>query len=320
MIRSSMICLFFPVLLYYICSVRNLFLGYYLPYRHSVPLWEMENDYYLHNFHVLNARNAITFMKMHERAFSSNYSDKDDEMESHGNDQSNDYPRSAHARLESERIARIRKHCTKQNLVLSTWWKKALQANLKEKNLLRFGATPDSNALPGRFERVYQPEKLTQFDRVFSRTWETPVRRSHAAQHAEGADGDDTRDLARIISVDVFSSNHARLHETSNNLQGLSTRDFIATYGFQPRTLSKLQTFAQFFDGVGTSSLHSETEIQDYGTERTNLPKKYQQYCDPMSSKFHIHSHEKVKEFNRALHDLRLSADDVAGICEVSSI
>lgn len=310
---------FFSVL--FCCFDRNLFLGYYLPYRHSVPLWEMENDYYLHNFHVMNARNAITYMKTHERAFSITCTDKDDEEESPGNNQSSEYPHSAQTSLESERVARIRKHCTKQNLALSTWWKAALQTNFNEKNLLRFGTTSDNNALPGRFERVYQPEKLTQFDRVFSRTWETPVRRSHAAQHAEGADGDDTRDFARIISVGVHSSNNARLQETKcNDLQGISIRDFVATYDFEPRTSSKLQAFTQFFDGLVTSRMHAETVIHDYGTATTNPPEKYQQYCDPMSSKFHIHSHQKVEEFNRALHDLCLSADDVAGIREVSSI
>lgn len=281
----------------------------------------MENDYYLHNFHVMNARNAITYMKTHERALSISCTDKDYEVESPGNNQSSDSLDNAQASLESERVTRIRKHCTKQNLALSTWWKAALQTNFKEKNLLRYGTTRDNNTLPRRFERVYQPEKLTQFDRVFSRTWETPVRRSHAAQHAEGADGDDTRDFARVISVGVLSSNNARLQETKgDDLQGILIRDFVATYDFETRTSSKLQTFTQFFDGPVTSSLHTETIIHDSGTETTNPPEKYQQYCDPMSSKYHIHSHQKVEEFNRALHDLCLSADDVAGIREVSSI
>ena len=30
-------------------DAMNLFLGYYLPFRHTIPLWEMETDYYLHN-------------------------------------------------------------------------------------------------------------------------------------------------------------------------------------------------------------------------------------------------------------------------------
>ena len=283
----------------------------------------MENDYYLHNFHVMNARNATAFMRNHERAFSINCTDEDDEKKSPGKLQSIGSPTISQSSsiVESERVARIRKHCTKQNLVLSSWWKAALQANLREKKLFRFGTMQDTNPLPGRFERVYQPEKLTQFDRVFSRAWETPVRRSHAAQHAEGSDGDDTCVFARIISVDGFPSNVARLDDNVNSdIQGLSIRDFVATHDFHSNNIYKLKTFAQFFEGPATSSLHTGTISQEYSSEATNPPEVYRQYCDSISSKVHDHSNQKVEEFNGVLHDLSLSADDVAGICEVRNL
>lgn len=302
---------------------RNLFLGYYLPYRHSVPLWEMENDYYLHNFHVMNARNATAFMKNHERAFCVNCIDEEDEEELSGQDQCIGYTRFTHTTsiVESERVARVRKHCTKQNLVLSSWWKAALQANLHEKNLLRFGTLQDTDTHPGRFERVYQPEKLTQFDRVFSRAWETPVRRSHAAQHAEGADGDDSCDFARVVTIAALPSNHASLHhDVDSDVKVISIRDFVATHDFRSNNICKLKTFIQFFDGSAISSVYAGTLSQDYSSEVTNPTEKYRQYCDPMSNKFHDHSHQIVEEFKGALHDLSLSADDVAGISEASDV
>ncbi len=33
----------------------NLFLGYYIPISADKPLWELDTDYYLHNFHAENA-------------------------------------------------------------------------------------------------------------------------------------------------------------------------------------------------------------------------------------------------------------------------
>lgn len=33
----------------------NLFLGYYVPISADKPLWELDTDYYLHNFHAENA-------------------------------------------------------------------------------------------------------------------------------------------------------------------------------------------------------------------------------------------------------------------------
>lgn len=33
----------------------NLFLGYYVPNSTDKPLWELDTDYYLHNFHAENA-------------------------------------------------------------------------------------------------------------------------------------------------------------------------------------------------------------------------------------------------------------------------
>jgi hypothetical protein len=317
----------FSIILYIVFRVRNLFLGYYLPYRHSVPLWEMENDYYLHNFHVMNARNATTFMKTHERAFGNNWVDEEEvesPMKLHSHDPGQDFAVSSKSqcfsdekgsRLESERVARVRRRCNKQNLVLSSWWKIALQANLEEKMLLRFGRTHEENVLPGRFERVYQPEKLTQFDRVFSRTWETPVRRSHAAQHAEGVDGDDVSEFARLFFLDLSLKNHKeKLFTEESRLQRLSLSDFVAAYKFDHRSESNMKLFVEFFD-------REAANVGNIGQvdceQMTIVPEKYREYCAPISRSFHLHTPQQIKEFKEALRNLSLSVDDVAGISEV---
>jgi hypothetical protein len=39
-----------------------------------------------------------------------------------------------------------------------------------------FGAETEDSLLPPRYERLYQPEKMAQFDRFFARGWATPLR------------------------------------------------------------------------------------------------------------------------------------------------
>lgn len=219
----------------------------------------------------------------------------------------------ANATVESERVARVRRHCNKQNLMLSSWWKSALNSNLQEKKLLTFGGSLVENSLPGRFDRVYQPEKLTQFDRIFSRTWETPVRRSHAAQHTEGGDGEDTTEFPRVISLDFLSStgNIRQINtDESHGTKGLSIRDFVSHYNHRAQTESTLKFFAEFFD------FQSDTNSIDSPVKQ-NHPAMYKQYCEPMSPKLFTHSPHKIDEFDAALHALHLSPNDVTGVNEV---
>ena len=46
-------------------DAMNLFLGYFVPAQSNVPMWELENDYYLHNFHVQNgtAQSMVNFRR-----------------------------------------------------------------------------------------------------------------------------------------------------------------------------------------------------------------------------------------------------------------
>ena len=62
-------------------DAMNLFLGYYIPSRHTVPLWELESDYYLHNFHVKSGRGSLQAMKLYQRTFGTDWDDEDEEGE-----------------------------------------------------------------------------------------------------------------------------------------------------------------------------------------------------------------------------------------------
>ena len=60
-------------------DAMNLFLGYYLPSQNTTPLWELDNDYYLHNFHVNAGRGSLQSMKAYQSMFGVDWSDLEDD-------------------------------------------------------------------------------------------------------------------------------------------------------------------------------------------------------------------------------------------------
>ncbi len=122
---------------------RNLFLGYYIPCRHTIPLWELETDYYLHNFHV----EAGKGMKGYQKTFGVLGWNYDEDTDTGTNEES--VRRAASYRIgpngqsgsskelmmpeHSQRIQRVRDRCNTQNSALSSWWKVAIQSNVQQR-------------------------------------------------------------------------------------------------------------------------------------------------------------------------------------------
>ena len=191
-------------------DAMNLFLGFYVPFRHTIPLWEIETDYYLHNFHVRGGLGTKQSMKAYQVAFGvsewggGNDPEASKEKEPHVLQNQRGLSRmdsqfsvtgSTDAVLMQEddmvRIQRVRDRCQRQTESLSIWWKVAIQGNVQQRMWMQTGTgNLDHSLLPPRFDRLYQPGKLAQFDRFFARPWATPVRRSHAAQHTPDSEGE----------------------------------------------------------------------------------------------------------------------------------
>jgi hypothetical protein len=328
-------------------DAMNLFLGYYLPFRHSIPLWEMENDYYLHNFHVKAGKGTTTSMKTYQRAFGIEW--REDEESTDGVDPEPPFKSTSSAAQqwstasrarstrpnisssgsssswegESKRVTQVRNRCKAQNVALSTWWKVALQSNIKDRMWIRLGNRHDESLLPQRFERVYQPEKLGQFDRFFSRTWETPVRRSHAAQHSEGVEDDDAIDFSRVISNDFASpsrTNQNHRQVDSQTTGGIPLQKFVTDYGFEPRTESALKLFAEHYNQAPICPSFEYVNQSDAAPMKSP-PDEYLRYCAPSSQAFEqpqSYRVDRVEEFKQELRDFTLPADDVAGIRELA--
>lgn len=261
----------------------NLFLGYYIPYRHTVPLWEMETDYYLHNLHVKAGRGTLHSMRTYQRAFGVEWngdeelslreketplsspalathkglvSDQTRESKRHGSSSS----MGKYNAGETWRITRVRHRCDAQNEALSLWWKAAIQAYIQQRMWMQLGRSTSESMLPPRFERLYQPDKLAHFDRIFARSWATPVRGSHSSQHSTSAEeeseimeyrknisgrGASTKDSERLK---LFSSSPSASSTDKAANNEMTIQDFVDTCGLKPRVAPTLTRFIKPHD------------------------------------------------------------------------
>lgn len=223
---------------------------------------------------------------------------------------------------ESERVTRVRNRCRTQNDALASWWKVALQSYVQQRMWMQLGRNKQESILPPRYERLYQPEKIAQFDRFFARGWAAPVRRSHTAQHSEGTERDaEATELRRVISDRPRSeSDGARVEPTPKKH---TLKELVDKNGFVPSFDSSLKTLAALHDVGSASSVHSLDYLGRLDTSETKERDEYSRYVSPSSSLFdapHSYESDKVAEFTACLHDYSLKADNVAGIRKVSMI
>lgn len=103
----------------------NLFLGYYVPSRNTLPLWELDNDSYLHNFHVNAGRGSLQSMKTYQNMFGINWEDSDENLDfdkkPHLQHKRNESARSMTNLDDNGRIDKVKQRCKSQNEALSLW-------------------------------------------------------------------------------------------------------------------------------------------------------------------------------------------------------
>ena len=215
----------------------NLFLGHYIPMREKTPLWDMENDYYLHNFHVNSGRGSLQSMSQFVKCFAI-VSDVKSPIKYEKSNQ------------ESLRIARLRQKVKSQNDALSVWWKEAIQSYIQQRMWMQLGRGLEGQ-LPSRFERTYTPDTLSQFDKLFARTWQKPMRVSHSAQHFLKASEEEKESLL-IHRKKMHNQNIDRgdAHESSdiedNDDNSLPLGEYINKHG-----LSSNQKYLSTFLDMG---------------------------------------------------------------------
>ena len=215
------------------------------------------------------------------------------------------------------RIQKVRDRCYSQNKSLSIWWKIALQSNVQQRMWMKLGSSPTEITTASRFDRLYQPEKLAQFDRFFARPWSTPVRRSHSAQHSSEVDDDaEIGVFRRNISGTRRHRPDEKPKEEKANKEpdtSISTtlEEFARTYGFS--TSTQVGAAREEDD---TNFLHHYVGDLDTGSQRAL--QEYEEYVSPQDSNSSPFRMEALQEFKQALEPLSLGADDVSGIRLVS--
>lgn len=287
----------------------------------------MESDYYLHNFHVKSG--AGVSMKTYRKAFGIDWNDNEDD-----GDYFTPSPRSKRTQSnlsrrhrsrengrgdeESLRVRRVRSRCEAQKESLSVWWKHALQQNIKQRMWMQLGQKQADILLSPRFERVYEPDKLGQFDRFFSRSWATPVRRSHAAQHTEGGD-DDSGDLPRWISSTPvpLKDGTEKATDAGYYTHRVHLDDFIDRYGHEPRNESNLRRFSDYHSKL-TKVTTDSAYIGNIEVQAMARPEYIQYASGGAPERPQQYDAETIQEFRECLYDCTLGADDVPGIQKVS--
>lgn len=181
--------------------------------------------------------------------------------------------------------------------------------------------------LPPRFERLYQPEKIAQFDRFFSRSWATPVRRSHSAQHSGEID-EQTSDFRRIIygrppDQETKSSENS---EEEKGQDDSTLQKFISSHGFEAPRRPMLRRFVQKHDIVEDSiktfrqlpmdgGLPSHSYLGDTNWRNERVRDEYVRCVQPSD---YLQSSacnpQAFNEFKESLNAMSLNVNDVRGI------
>lgn len=284
----------------------------------------METDYYLHNLHVKAGRGTPFSMKAYERSFGINLDDGEPlESESRSSRIAKHSP-SRNRRApkvnrddESYRVSRVRNRCKAQNDALSTWWKAALQENITQRMWMQLGNGHPESTMPPRFERLYQPEKLGQFDRFFTRSWTTPVRRSHSSQHADETDFETDLNMTRVFSEGTAAMNKQRnAGESDTEGAQITLKEFVHRHGFDSHRSESLQTYLIHHESSGPR-VHTGTVefLGDFGRGTSDVRDEYMHYVG--SSDYQSYNPETVEEFKSYLHDYTLHSDNVDGILTV---
>lgn len=234
----------------------NLFLGYYLPSQNATPLWELENDYYLHNFHVNDGRGSLQSMKAYHSMFGRDRGDieYDNSIDDKQGFRRNVSVGSTLSNVEDQgRIDCVKERCRLQNDSLSVWWKGAIQAYLQQRMWMQLGMNPSVSALSPRYDQLHRPNELTHFDKVFARAWNTPSRLSHEDQHMSSLDDDKlavhtprkaTPDESKVTLFDERVQSykgHGRLDdEVEEDREYISLRDYVHNHGFNAKNRCSL--------------------------------------------------------------------------------
>jgi hypothetical protein len=171
----------------------------------------------------------------------------------------------------------------------------AVQAYIQQRILMQLVQEKTETSVPLRFDRIYQTEKLAQFDKLFSRSWAVPVRLSHAAQHSQPDAADIcvshyanfTRSHKEQLTYDRESclQNDSKSSTSSNSREGRYTiKYFVRNHGLKPKNQPFLTHFLNYQHNLGTAA------------------KEYAAKCDAWFQEFEVDNFQGAKFKSRQPH------------------
>eukprot|EP00632_Arachnochrysis_sp_CCMP2950_P014576 CAMPEP_0185690810 /NCGR_PEP_ID=MMETSP1164-20130828/1372_1 /TAXON_ID=1104430 /ORGANISM="Chrysoreinhardia sp, Strain CCMP2950" /LENGTH=1000 /DNA_ID=CAMNT_0028357413 /DNA_START=1159 /DNA_END=4161 /DNA_ORIENTATION=- len=195
----------------------NVFLGNFAPSSTcggSQDLWELESDYYLHNFRVQTG--SVLSMKAYREPWLTATSDEeqnaDDRTRSHPDGRSG-VEKSCLQDLQRGLRLRVESRCRRQAQHLCNWWRQAIRefehnhasgAGISAQPGQQLTLAPLSGAMT-RFERLHQPHKLTQFDKIFTHDFFVPCALTKEVRLPPGHDP---------IQGSQCTTDRSQLHDT----------------------------------------------------------------------------------------------------------
>jgi hypothetical protein len=295
----------------------------------------METDYYLHNYDSKVGFGSWCSMGMYQRAYGVAWKDESsdgmtsppasagrDKFDASTGDQ---FLLEENEGDEAKNVQLVRKRLESQNEALCLWWKHALQSSIQQRMWMRSTQQDFHGEVRPRFERQYQPETISQYDRYFSKAWSTPVRRSHSLQHGEGGNEEgEGGELLRVVSRTPEIKSSLDLSSKENKVVQ-SVTEFTNVHGYAPCFDSTLKRFSDYHakrTDVNVDSTFVGSPVQEETEFLIRRKKQYQHYLSSNVDAYKpaYFDEEKVREFERCLHDFSLSSDDVYGIHKVSQM
>jgi hypothetical protein len=95
-------------------------------------------------------------------------------------------------RRQKRKHRRVRVWCTTQRSAARKWWQEAIHRYVQQRMWMHLGPPSEGTAIMRRFERIHRPDKLTQFDKLFSHDFMVPTSialRTNDASGGESAAG-----------------------------------------------------------------------------------------------------------------------------------
>ena len=251
-------------------EAMNLFLGHYIPSQSPLPLWELENDYYLHNFHVKSG--TASMQSMRKRCPSVASVEEFDAMPSgkselvlagdSGVGSSNSLLNRNRSRRgiassihvvnkkthESWRVEKIRKRCSLQKEALSFWWRNAIQSYIDQRCWMHLGENPFESMIPSRFERDHgASDQLSVFDHFFKRPYTRPLQSFHSSQNKKAVEEEKEsllRARKKMSSKDVEENNDVKSPGLDDE-PCWNIVQFASQFGYENESKPYIQNFVR---------------------------------------------------------------------------